>query len=195
MANDNKTLARFILDGIPPAPRGIPQIEVTFDIDKNGILNITAKDKATNKMQSVRIEATTDLSKEEIEKMKNEATQFAESDKKRKDFIDLRNQAESLVYQSESSLKDNQDKIPEDLKTKINDKVKVVKDILAKEITDVTVDENTNLLKQGIEDLSHTISEIGKHIYQDAKQPNPDTSSEPKPENDDNVQDAKFEEK
>ncbi len=193
MANDNKTLARFILDGIPPAPRGIPQIEVTFDIDKNGILNITAKDKATNKSQSVKIEATTDLSKEEIERMKNEATQFAESDKKRKDFIDLRNQAESLVYQSESSLKDNQDKIPEELKTSINDKVKTVKDILAKEITDVTVEENTNLLKQGIEDLSHTISEIGKHIYQDQANANPEP--EAKPNENDNVQDANFEEK
>ena len=195
MASDNKTLARFILDGIPPAPRGIPQVEVTFDIDKNGILNVTAKDKASNKSQSVRIEASTDLSKEEIEKMKNEANQFAEADKKRKDFIDLRNQAESLVYQSESSLKDNQDKLPEDLKTKINDKVKVVKDILAKEISDVTVEENTNLLKQGIEDLSHTISEIGQHLYQ--KQ-TPENSQPENVENKDegnNVQDANFEEK
>jgi len=125
--------------------------------------------------------------------MKNEATQFAESDKKRKDFIDLRNQAEGLVYQSESSLKDNQDKIPEELKTSINDKVKTVKDILAKEITDVTVEENTNLLKQGIEDLSHTISEIGKHIYQDQPTQNPE--SEPKPTENENVQDANFEEK
>jgi len=195
MASDNKTLARFILDGIPPAPRGIPQVEVTFDIDKNGILNVTAKDKASNKSQSVRIEASTDLSKEEIEKMKNEANQFAEADKKRKDFIDLRNQAESLVYQSESSLKDNQDKLPEDLKTKINDKVKVVKDILAKEISDVTVEENTNLLKQSIEDLSHTISEIGQHLYQ--KQ-TPENSQPENVENKDegnNVQDANFEEK
>jgi molecular chaperone DnaK len=196
MANDNKTLARFILDGIPPAPRGIPQVEVTFDIDKNGILNVTAKDKATNKTQSVKIEASTDLSKEEIEKMKEEASKFAETDKKQKEFIDLRNQAESLVYQSESSLKDNQDKIPEDLKTKINDKVKVVKDILAKKVDEVTVNENTELLKKGIEDLSQTVSEIGKHIYKD-QNTNTDTKTEEdkKPDEKDNVQDANFEEK
>ncbi len=197
MASDNKTLARFILDGIPPAPRGMPQIEVTFDIDKNGILNIKALDKATNKSQSVRIEASTDLSKEEIEKMKNEATQFAESDKKRKEFIELRNQAESLVYQSESSLKDNESKIPEDLKVKINDKAKVVKDILAKEINDVTIDENTNLLKQGVEDLSHTISEIGQHLYknQTPNQPSSNQTTDQPSSDQDNVQDTNFEEK
>ncbi len=193
MASDNKTLARFILDGIPPAPRGVPQIEVTFDIDKNGILNITAKDKATNKTQSVRIEATTDLSKDEIERMKNEAVQFADADKKRKDFIDLKNQAESLVYQSESSLKENEAKIPEELKTSINEKIKTLKDILAKEITDVSIDENSNLLKQGTEDLSHTLSEIGKHIYQDQKPPEA-TPEQSKPEGE-NIQDTNFEEK
>ena len=95
MAADNKTLARFILDGIPPSPRGMPQIEVTFDIDANGILNVSAKDKGTGKTQSVKIQASTNLSKDEIEKMKKEAAEHAAEDEKKKELIDARNQAES----------------------------------------------------------------------------------------------------
>ncbi|MBI4268201.1 Hsp70 family protein, partial [Candidatus Uhrbacteria bacterium] len=101
MAADNKTLARFVLDGIPPSPRGLPQVEVTFDIDANGILNVSAKDKATGKSQSVKIEASTSLSKEEVEKLKNEATVYAAEDAKKRDLAETRNQAETLVYTAE----------------------------------------------------------------------------------------------
>lgn len=165
LASDNKTLGRFILDGIPPSPRGMPQIEVTFDIDRNGILNVKALDKASNKTQSIRIEASTDLTKEQIEKMKAEAEQFASLDKKRKEYIELKNQAEALIYQSETSIKDNKDKLPGDLVTKIEEKTKTLKDIIVKETTEVNLDENLTLVKEGMEDLSKTLTEIGQHVY------------------------------
>ncbi len=104
MAADNKTLGRFILDGIPPSPRGIPQIEVSFDIDANGILSVTAKDKATGKSQSIRIEASTGLSKEEVEKMAKDAEAHAEEDKKKKELVEARNLADTLVYTTEKAL-------------------------------------------------------------------------------------------
>src|SRR5271155_5341938 len=127
MAADNKTLAKFILDGIPPAPRGMPQIEVTFDIDANGILNVSAKDKASGKSQSVKIEASTNLSKDEIEKLKKEAAEHAVEDAKKKDLIDARNQAESLVYLAEKSMKDAGDKLAEEIKTGITEKLEALK--------------------------------------------------------------------
>ena len=129
MAADNKTLARFILDGIPPSPRGTPQVEVTFDIDANGILNVSAKDKATGKSQSVKIEASTALSKDEIEKLKQDAAAHAEEDKKKRELIEARNQAESLVYMSEKSLKDAGDKVPQDLKDSVTAKIEELKKV------------------------------------------------------------------
>ena len=111
MTADNKTLARFILDSIPPSARGIPQIEVTFDIDANGILTVSAKDKATNKAQSVKIEATTSLNKDEVEKLKKEAAEHATEDQKKRELIDAKNQAESIVYAAEKGLKDGGDKV------------------------------------------------------------------------------------
>ena len=116
MAGDNKTLGRFILDGIPPSPRGVPQVEVTFDIDANGILNVKAKDKATNKEQSVRIESSSGLSKEEIEKMKQEAAVHADEDKKKKEAVELKNNAENLIYSTEKTLRDFGDKVSADEK-------------------------------------------------------------------------------
>jgi molecular chaperone DnaK len=121
MAKDNRTIGRFHLDGIPPAPRGVPQIEVTFDIDANGIINVSAKDKATNKEQSIRIEASSGLSQEEIEKMKKEAEANAESDRKAKEQADKLNQADSLIFQTEKQLKEFGDKIPADKKQPIED--------------------------------------------------------------------------
>ncbi len=121
MANDNKTIGRFHLDGIPPSPRGVPQIEVTFDIDSNGILNVSAKDKATNKEQSIRIEASSGLSDEDIEKMKREAEENAESDKKAKEEIDKLNSADSLIFQTEKQLKEFGDKLPADKKAPIEE--------------------------------------------------------------------------
>ena len=128
MAKDNKTIGRFHLDGIPPAPRGVPQIEVTFDIDANGILNVSAKDKATGKEQSIRIEATSGLTKEEIERMKEEAKRHAEEDRKRLEKINKLNAADSLIYQTEKQLKEFGDKIPADQKAQLEDLVNKLKD-------------------------------------------------------------------
>ncbi len=128
MARDNRTLGKFHLDGIPPAPRGVPQIEVTFDIDANGILNVSAKDKATGKEQSIRIEASTGLSKEEVETMVNDAKSHAAEDKKRREMIDLRNQADQLVYQTEKTLNESGDKIDADTKSKLEAAIGRVKE-------------------------------------------------------------------
>ena len=157
MAADNKTLARFILDGIPPAPRGIPQIEVTFDIDANGILNVSAKDKATGRSQSVKIEATTALSREEIERLKREAEEHAAEDAAKKELIEVKNQAESLIYLAEKSVKDAGDKLPEDVKNTINEKIEKLKS--------VKESSNTSDIKSAIADLSAEIQKIGQMMY------------------------------
>jgi molecular chaperone DnaK len=157
MSGDNKTLARFILDGIPPSPRGIPQVEVTFDIDANGILNVSAKDKATGKSQSVKIEASTNLSKDEIEKLKKEAAEHAAEDAKKKDLIEARNQAESLVYLSEKSLKDAGDKLPADVKAGVTEKLEALKK--AKE------GEDTAAIQAATAALSTEIQKIGQAFY------------------------------
>jgi molecular chaperone DnaK len=128
MANQNKTIGKFPFDGIPPAPRGVPQIEVTFDIDANGILNVSAKDKATGKTQNIRIEASSGLSEEEIKRMKDEAEAHAEEDKLIKERIDKLNQADSLVFQTEKQLKEYGDKIPEEKKQVIESALQALKD-------------------------------------------------------------------
>ncbi|MGB1032851.1 MAG: molecular chaperone DnaK, partial [Flavobacteriales bacterium] len=127
MAADNRTIGRFHLADIPPAPRGVPQVEVTFDIDANGIINVSAKDKATNKEQSVRIEASSGLSDEDIEKMKKEAEANSEEDKKRKESVDIVNQADSLIFQTEKNLKEFGEKIPADKKQPIEDSLAALK--------------------------------------------------------------------
>ena len=191
MASDCRSLGRFILDGIPPAPRGIPQIEVTFDIDANGILSVTAKDKATGKSQSIRLENSLNLSKEEIERMKAEAEKFAEEDKKKRELIELRNQAETLIYTAEKTLKDNADKIPQDVKTKIEDKIKELKEVKEK--------DDIELIKNKIDEFNRALSEIGAALYkQNQTNTNSDTqsnnNSEKKDDNPD-VHDANYEEK
>jgi molecular chaperone DnaK len=128
MAKDNRTLGRFILDGIPPAPRGVPQIEVTFDIDANGILHVTAKDKATGKSQNIRIEAKSGLSEEEIKRMKKEAEMYAEADKKAKAEIDKINTADAMIFQTEKQLKEFGDKIPSAKKENIQRALSDLKD-------------------------------------------------------------------
>lgn len=158
MAADNKTLARFILDGIPPAPRGIPQIEVSFDIDANGILNVSAKDKATGKSQSVKIEATTALSKEEIERLKNEATKFAAEDQKKKELVEAKNNAESMVYLAEKALRDAGEKIGEDIKKAVNDKIEAVKK--------VKDGNDAEAIKNSLSELSVEMQKIGQNMYQ-----------------------------
>ncbi|MBX4189436.1 molecular chaperone DnaK [Candidatus Parcubacteria bacterium] len=176
MAADNKSLGKFILDGIPPAPRGMPQVEVTFDIDANGILQVKAKDKATSKEQSIRIEAKSGLSKEEVEKMQKDAEANAAEDQKKKDLVDAKNLAEQLIYTSEKALKDlpasaegqaGAPTIPDDLKTSINAKI----DALKKERESGTLES----LKAATEALSTEIQKIGEFVNkqsQTATQPN-----------------------
>jgi molecular chaperone DnaK len=157
MAADNKTLARFILDGIPPAPRGVPQVEVTFDIDANGILNVSAKDKASGKTQSVKIEASTSLSKDDIERMKKDAAEHATEDEKKKALIEVRNQAESMIYLTEKSVKDAGEKLPADVKAAIDEKLTALKNV--KDADDEAV------IKAATEALSAEIQKIGQAAY------------------------------
>ncbi|MEK7605191.1 MAG: molecular chaperone DnaK [Patescibacteria group bacterium] len=153
MAADNKSLGRFILDGIPPAPRGMPQIEVTFDIDASGILNVTAKDKASGKEQSIKIQGSTGLSKEEVERMTKEAELHAAEDEEKKAAVEVRNQADSLIFTAEKSLKDAGDKVGEDVKKEVEEKIKAVKDILdsgsKEDIEAKTKDLSDSLMKIG----------------------------------------------
>jgi molecular chaperone DnaK len=170
MAGDNKTLGRFILDGIPPSPRGIPQVEVAFDIDANGILNVTASDKATGKKQTVHIEASTGLSKEEIEKMKKDAEIHAGEDKAKKESIEARNQAENMVYLSEKTLREAGDKVSAEERKEVENKINDVKDALA--------GTDNKRIKETAEKLSLEISKIGAKMYQGGQnQPNTDQSN------------------
>jgi molecular chaperone DnaK len=157
MAQDNKTLARFILDGIPPAPRGIPQIEVVFDIDVNGILTVTAKDKATGKTQSVKISGSTNLSKEEIERLKKEAEMFAEEDAKKRKLAETKNQADNLIHQSRKLLNEYKDKIPQELYNQIEEKIK--------ELEKTKESNNIDEIESKIKDLANLLSSIGKQFY------------------------------
>ncbi len=157
-ANDNKTLGKFIFDGIPPAPRGIPQIEVTFDIDANGILNVTAKDKATSKAQTVKIEGSTGISKDEVERMKKEAEIHAAEDQKKRELIEVRNGAESLIYTVEKTLKDTGDKVSADTKKQIEEKIEALKKV---KDSDLVED-----IKAKTEDLSQLIQKVGTELYQ-----------------------------
>ncbi len=171
MAADNKTLGRFVLDGIPPAPRGVPQVEVTFDIDANGIVSVSAKDKQSGKSQTVKIEASTNLSKEEIERLKADAVAHAEEDKKKKEFVDTKNQAEHAVYSAEKALKEHGDKVPAEVKTTITEKIEALK--TAQNGTDATA------IKTAHEALSAEIQKIGQQYGQTTTPP---PAEEPKPE-------------
>ena len=158
MAADNKSLGRFILEGVPPAPRGMPQIEVTFDIDANGILHVTAKDKATSKEQKITITGSTGLSKEEAEKMAQEAEVHVEEDAKKKELIEARNIADSLVYTAEKSLKDAGDKIPTDIKSEVEEKVKASKEAIA--------GDDLEKIKKVTDELGQSLQKIGPAMTQ-----------------------------
>ncbi len=173
MSADNKSLGRFILDGIPPAPRGVPQIEVTFDIDANGILNVTAKDKATSKEQKITIQGSTGLEKEEVEKMTKEAEKHAEEDKSQKELIEAKNQADNLCFVAEKTLKDAGDKVSDSEKKEIEEEIKKVRELTKKD--DVTK-ENVN---QANKDLSEKLQKIGEKMYQ-AQSQQPAASSQQK---------------
>lgn len=171
LAQDNRSLGRFILDGIAPAQRGMPQIEVTFDIDANGILNVKAKDKATGKEQSIRIEASSGLSKDDIEKMKRDAETHAAEDAKKKDAAEARNLAEQMIYTAEKSLKDHGDKITDEIKTGVNQKIEDLKKV--KDQGDATA------IKSATEALSTELSKIGEHISkQNPQDSNPQPGNE-----------------
>ena len=179
LAADNKTLGRFILDGIAPAPRGLPQVEVSFDLDANGIISVKAKDKATSKEQSIRIEAQSSLSKEDIEKMKQDAEVHAEEDKKKKELIEAKNLGEQLIYTAEKSLKDHADKVPAETKTDIEGKIEELKKM--KDSTDVAT------IKTATEALSSSLSKIGEII---AKATQEQTKSAENQKNDDKKDDG-----
>jgi len=174
MAADNKTLGRFILDGIPPSPRGIPQVEVKFDIDANGILSVTARDKATNKEQSIRIEASSGLSKEDIERMKKDADAHATEDKAKREAIELKNAAETLIYTAEKTLKDHADKITEEMKKDIDTHVVSLKSAISS--------NDAAAMKSASEQLSTSLSNVGKTLYNTNNGSN--STEQPSAEND-----------
>ncbi|MFM1772710.1 MAG: molecular chaperone DnaK [Bacteroidota bacterium] len=160
MARDNRTIGRFHLDGLPPAPRGVPQVEVIFDIDANGIINVSALDKATNKLQSIRIEASSGLSKEEIEKMKKEAEMNADSDRKAKEEADLVNQADSLIFQVDKQLKEFGDKLPADKKTEIEASLEELKKAHA--------EKNLETIKSSMDKLNAVFQAASADMYNNA---------------------------
>jgi molecular chaperone DnaK len=157
MARDNRTIGRFHLDGLPPAPRGVPQIEVIFDIDANGLIHVSAKDKATNKEQSIRIEASSGLSKEDIEKMKQEAQMNADSDKKAREEADVVNQADTLIFQTEKNLKEFGDKIPADKKAPIEAALNDLKAAHA--------EKNLDRIKAAMEHLNNEFGKVSQDMY------------------------------
>jgi molecular chaperone DnaK len=160
MARDNRTLGRFHLDGIPPAPRGMPQIEVTFDLDANGILNVKAQDKGTGREQSVTITASSTLGKEEVERMVKEAEAHAGEDRAKREEVELRNQADHMIHQAEKVMKDNDDKIPADVKAEVTAKLESLKT--------VAKGNDTNALRKEMDEFNESLQKIGEHIYQAA---------------------------
>src|SRR5690606_34783481 len=196
IASGNKTIGRFHLDGIPPSPRGIPQIEVTFDIDANGILHVNAKDKATGKSQSIRIEASSGLSEDEIKKMKQEAEANAEADKQAKEKADKLNQADSLIFQTEKQLKEYGDKLPADKKGPIEDALKKLKDAHAsKDLAAIDVAMNElNTVFQAASQEMYNASQAQGGPTADAGQGAQSAGSQGQPKNDGEVTDVDFEE-
>ena len=183
MAQNNKTLGKFILDGIPPSPRGIPQVEVSFDIDANGILNVSAKDKATSKSQSIRIEGASGISKEEVERMKKEAELHAEEDKKKQSLIEAKNVADTLIYTSEKTLKDAGDKIKPENKKEVEDKINTLKE--------TQKGDNIEIIKTKTQELSTAIQKVGAELYKQA----PKTDEKPKDGEEPKAEEGKYTEK
>jgi molecular chaperone DnaK len=158
MANDNKSLGKFILDGIPPSPRGVPQIEVTFDVDANGILKVSAKDKATGRSQHITITASSGLSDSEVEKMRKDAEAHAEEDRKRKDLIEARNNADNTAYAADKALREFGDKVPADLRSEVESKTAEVKS--------AAQGEDVEKIKAATEALGLAIQKIGASVYE-----------------------------
>ena len=171
MAVDNKSLGKFILDGIPSAPRGMPQIEVTFDVDANGILKVSAQDKATGRSQHITITASSGLSEEEVEKMRKDAEAHAEEDRKRKELIEARNNADNTAYAAEKALKEFGDKVPAETKSEIETKVTEVKK--------VAEGEDVPAIKAATESLGESIQKIGASVYEQPNVPESEAGSNP----------------
>ena len=189
MAADNKTIGRFHLSDIPPSPRGVPQIEVTFDIDANGILNVSAQDKATGKEQSIRIEASSGISEAEIEKMVNDSKKYEQKDKEKREQIDVINQSEHLLYETEKNIKENDDKLADEDKSLLNERLDSLKK--AKD------SGNVSDMKKALEELNNAWSQIASKLYQSAEQSPPGAPDAPEPpkkgKNKDEIEDADFE--
>ena len=190
MAADNKSLGKFVLDGIPPAPRGVPQIEVTFDINANGILEVTAQDKATGRSQNITITASSGLSDAEVEKMRQEAETNAEADRQRKELIEAKNHADNMVYTSEKTLKDLGDKVPADIKQKVED--------AAAKVRDVKDGDDLEAIKSATDTLTEVLQQVGQAAYQQQQAETPEAADdkaapEDKPgDNDEDVVDGEF---
>jgi molecular chaperone DnaK len=190
MSSDNKSLGTFRLDGIPPAPRGVPQIEVTFDIDANGMLSVTAKDKGTNKVQSLTISGASTLDKSEVEKMVKDAENNAATDKQKRDQVEAKNQADSLTYQAEKQIKDLGDKVPAADKTKIEGLIKDLREAVNK--------EDHDKIKSGTEELKQALYALSTSVYQQGggaeggPEPSGADSTRDAASNDDDVIDADF---
>ena len=189
MASDNKTIGRFHLSDIPPSPRGVPQIEVTFDIDANGILNVSAQDKATGKEQSIKIEASSGISESEIEKMINDSKKNEQKDKEKREQVDIINQSEHMIYETEKNIKENDDKLNDDDKAQLNEKLDAMKK--AKEAG------NTSDMKKALEELNNTWTQVAGKMYdgasQSAQEQNETPPKEKKGKNKDEIEDADFE--
>ena len=192
MAPDNKALGKFILDGIAPAPRGIPQVEVTFDVDANGILNVSAKDKATGKENSIKIEGSSGLTDEEIEKMKADAEKHADEDKQKKELVDARNLLDATIFTAEKALKENDAKISDDVKKAVQDSID--------EATKKKDSDNLDEIKAAQESVSVTMQKIGEELAKQGEAPQQaetddvQAGGEEIEEGDDNVADAEVEE-
>src|SRR5881409_1366101 len=160
LARDNRTLGRFHLDGIPPAPRGMPQIEVTFDLDANGILNVKAQDKGTGRDQSVTITASSTLNKDEVDRMVKEAEVHSAEDRSKREEVELRNQADHMIHQAEKVIKDNESRIPDDVKSEVNTKLEALKS--------AAKGSDTKALQRQMDEFNEALQKIGQHIYQQA---------------------------
>jgi molecular chaperone DnaK len=185
MAGDNKSIGRFMLDGIIPAPRGIPQIEVTFDIDANGILSVSAQDKGTGKEQKIVIQSGSGMDKGDIERMVDEARQNEAEDQRRRAEVDTRNQADSLVYQTEKLLNDNADKVPQDLRAEVQTKIDALRAASAS--------GNVTEMQNGINELNAVMQRLGEAVYSQSAAPGPDAPSTG-PTDDDGTVEGEFRE-
>jgi len=184
MAADNRTLGRFMLDGILPAPRGVPQIEVSFDIDANGILSVKAHDKGTGKEQKITITASSGLAKEEVEQMQREAEMHAAEDTKYREEVEIRNTADSMAYTADKMLRDNKDKIPEDLNKEVEEKVAAVRSVIQ--------GADIEAIKRASQELSDSMQKVGQAVYQ--QQPPPDQEPPPEGGDDEGTVEGEFHE-